>query len=103
LIDDTLTLAINVAAYFDRETNPGWYLYISRFYEAKISLVLRLDTENKSIKDFLLIAGGSVSHCRFCLTDEKLRQLGAVRHESLAQIAAEILDLNTLEPLIPSS
>jgi len=100
LIDDTLTLAINAAPYFERDRSPGWYLYVARRYEARLALVVRLDAKNEAPNDFLLISGAQVARCRLWLTDETLARLGAHRCTTLAEVANDLLGLETLAPRI---
>jgi DNA invertase Pin-like site-specific DNA recombinase len=103
LIDDTLTLAINAAPYFERDSGPGWYLYVARRYEARLALVVRLDAKNEAPNDFLLISGAQVAHCRLWLTNETLSRLGAHRCATLAEVATQLLGLETLAPRITTT
>jgi DNA invertase Pin-like site-specific DNA recombinase len=103
LIDDTLTLAINAAPYFERNRSSGWYLYVARRYEARLALVVRLDAKNEAPYDFLLISGAQVARCRLWLTNERLSRLGAHRYATLAEVATQLLSLETLAPRITTT
>jgi DNA invertase Pin-like site-specific DNA recombinase len=100
VVDQIMTVAMNAAPHIpvpkrkDRGAAKGqrwgWYLYISRKYAARFTIVVRLDKENRDAKDFFLVPGEYTSSRRLWLSNRNLDKIHALHFATFSSVLSEI-------------